>query len=107
MSGILLLVELKGGNDGLNTVIPYANPLYRTLRPGIALARERVLQLDEHVGLHARLQPLMEAWQARDLAIVQGVGYPDPNRSHFRSIEIWDTASSNRTLGEEIGRAHV
>lgn len=100
MSGILLLVELKGGNDGLNTVIPYANPLYRTLRPGIALARERVLQLDEHVGLHARLQPLMEAWQARDLAIVQGVGYPDPNRSHFRSIEIWDTASSNRTLGE-------
>ena len=100
MSRILLLVELKGGNDGLNTVIPYANPLYRALRPGIALARERVLQLDEHVGLHARLQPLMEAWQARDLAIVQGVGYPDPNRSHFRSIEIWDTASSNRTLGE-------
>lgn len=95
MARILLLVELKGGNDGLNTVIPYADPLYRDLRPGIGVARERVLQLDEHVGLHARLEPLMEAWQARELAIVQGVGYPDPNRSHFRSIEIWDTASSS------------
>jgi uncharacterized protein (DUF1501 family) len=101
MSRILLLVELKGGNDGLNTVIPYADPLYRELRPGIGVARERVLQLDEHIGLHAKLEPLMDAWQARDLAIVQGVGYPDPNRSHFRSIEIWDTASSSsQTLTE-------
>lgn len=101
MSRILLLVELKGGNDGLNTVIPYADPAYRTLRPGIGLPRERVLQLDEQVGLHAKLEPLMEAWAARDLAIVQGVGYPDPNRSHFRSIEIWDTASSaRRTLNQ-------
>ncbi len=101
MARILLLVELKGGNDGLNTVIPYADPLYRELRPGIGVARERVLQLDEHIGLHARLAPLMDAWLARDLAIVQGVGYPDPNRSHFRSIEIWDTASSStQTLSE-------
>jgi uncharacterized protein (DUF1501 family) len=101
MSRILLLVELMGGNDGLNTVIPYADPLYRELRPDLGVARARVLQLDEHVGLHARLAPLIDAWTARDLAIVQGVGYPDPNRSHFRSIEIWDTASSsNRTLSE-------
>lgn len=101
MARILLLVELKGGNDGLNTVIPYADPLYRELRPDIGLARERVLQLDERVGLHARLEPLIAAWQAGDLAIVQGVGYPDPSRSHFRSIEIWDTASSSRqTLSE-------
>jgi uncharacterized protein (DUF1501 family) len=100
MVRILLLVELKGGNDGLNTVIPYADPLYRALRPDIGLAREKVLQLDEHVGLHGKLEPLMEAWRARDLAIVQGIGYPDPNRSHFRSIEIWDTASSSgQTLG--------
>src|SRR6185503_17868004 len=95
MARSLLLVELKGGNDGLNTVIPYADPLYRELRPDIGLARDRVLQLDEHVGLHAKLEPLMEAWKARDLAIVQGVGYPEPSRSHFRSIEIWDTASSS------------
>ena len=60
-----------------------------------------MLQLDEHVGLHAKLEPLMDAWKAHDFAIVQGVGYPDPNRSHFRSIEIWDTASpSSQTLSE-------
>jgi len=98
---VLLLVELKGGNDGLNTVIPYADPLYRQYRAGIGLPRERVIQLDERVGLHHSLEPLMDSWKARDFAILQGVGYPLPNRSHFRSIEIWDTASaSNQTLSE-------
>jgi uncharacterized protein (DUF1501 family) len=101
MSRILLLVELKGGNDGLNTVIPYADPHYRQLRPALGIAREKVLQLDERVGLHEKLEPLMESWKAKDFAIVQGVGYPNPNRSHFRSIEIWDTASSSsQTLSE-------
>jgi uncharacterized protein (DUF1501 family) len=98
---ILLLVELKGGNDGLNTLVPYADPMYRQFRPGIGLARERIVQLDERVGLHEKLEPLMESWKGRDLAILQGVGYPYPNRSHFRSIEIWDTASaSSQTLSE-------
>jgi len=97
----LILVELKGGNDGMNTVIPYADPLYRQFRPGIGVAREHTLQLDERVGLNGKLEPLMDAWKARDFAILQGVGYPNPNRSHFRSIEIWDTASaSTQTLGE-------
>src|SRR5262250_553783 len=101
MGRILLLVELKGGNDGLNTVIPYADPKYREFRPGIGVARDHVVQLDEKVGLHGKLEPLIESWKARDLAIVQGVGYPYPNRSHFRSIEIWDTASaSSQTLSE-------
>lgn len=101
MGRILLLVELKGGNDGLNTVIPYADPKYRELRPGIGVARDHTVQLDEKVGLHNKLEPLMESWKAGDLAVVQGVGYPYPNRSHFRSIEIWDTASaSNQTLSE-------
>lgn len=101
MGRILLLIELKGGNDGLNTVIPYADAKYRELRPGIGVARDHTIQLDEKVGLHSRLEPLIESWKAGDLAIVQGVGYPYPNRSHFRSIEIWDTASaSNQTLSE-------
>jgi len=101
MTRILLLVELKGGNDGLNTLIPYADPRYRQLRPGLGVARERTMQLDEHVGLHEKLAPLMESWKGGDLAIVQGVGYPNPNRSHFRSIEIWDTASAaSQTLSE-------
>ena len=97
----LILVELKGGNDGLNTVIPYADPKYRELRGPLALPRERMLQLDERVGLNDKLAPLMESWKAKDFAILQGVGYPYPNRSHFRSIEIWDTASaSSQTLTE-------
>src|SRR5258708_33849084 len=71
---ILLLVELKGGNDGLNTLIPYADPHYHQLRGGIGVARERTLQLDEKVGLHEKLTPLMESWQAKDPPILPGIG---------------------------------
>jgi len=88
-----VLVELKGGNDGLNTVIPYADPAYATLRPRIAIARDQVVQLTEAAGLHPSLAPLRAFWDRHELAVVQGLGYPDPNLSHFRSIEIWDTAS--------------
>ena len=96
---LLILVELKGGNDGLNMVVPYADPAYCTLRPRIAIKRDEVLQLDATTGLHPSLLPLMPLWQDRQLAILQGVGYPQPNLSHFRSIEIWDTASrSDQTL---------
>lgn len=95
-ANLLVLVELKGGNDGLNTVIPYADVEYYRLRPKIAVPRDQVLQLDERTGLHPSLKPLLPLWQARELLIVQGVGYPLPNLSHFRSIEIWDTASSSQ-----------
>jgi uncharacterized protein (DUF1501 family) len=91
---LLVLIELKGGNDGLNTVIPYADPLYRSLRPTIGLARESVIPLDGHSALHPSLTTLMPLWHDGTLAIVQGVGYPEPNLSHFRSTEIWDTASA-------------
>lgn len=92
---LLILIELKGGNDGLNTVVPYADENYYALRPRLAVRRDEVLQLDERSGLHPALKPLLPLWQARELAIVQGVGYPQPNLSHFRSIEIWDTASKS------------
>jgi uncharacterized protein (DUF1501 family) len=92
---LLVLVELKGGNDGLNTVVPYADPAYYSLRPRIAIKREDVVQLDERTGLHPSLALLLPLWQARELAVVQGLGYPRPNLSHFRSIEIWDTASKS------------
>ena len=92
---LLVLIELKGANDGLNTVIPFANPRYAELRPRLAIARDQVLQLTEHEALHPALQPLMPLWQNKELAIVQGVGYPNANLSHFRSIEIWDTASKS------------
>ena len=92
---ILVLVELKGANDGLNTVVPYADSEYYSLRPRIAIPRDQVLQLDARAGLHPSLQPLLALWQNRELAVVQSVGYPGANLSHFRSIEIWDTASNS------------
>ncbi|MGZ8268179.1 MAG: DUF1501 domain-containing protein [Burkholderiales bacterium] len=98
---LLILVELKGGNDGLNTVVPYASSEYYALRPRLAVPRDNVLQLDESTGLHPSLKPLISLWENHELAVVQGVGYPAPNLSHFRSIEIWETASgSTEYLGE-------
>jgi uncharacterized protein (DUF1501 family) len=92
---LLVLIELKGGNDGLNTLVPYASATYYGLRPKLAIAREQVIQLSDSAGLHPALEPLMPLWKTRQLAVLQGVGYPDPNLSHFRSIEIWDTASGS------------
>lgn len=89
----LILIELQGGNDGLNTLIPYSDPQYIALRPNIHINPDNVLQLNEQAGLHPSLQALMPLWLRGDISIVQGVGYPHPNRSHFRSIEIWETAS--------------
>ena len=92
---ILILVELKGGNDGLNTLVPYTDPTYYALRPKIAIQRDEVVQLTDRAGLHPSLEPLAALWRDRQLAVLQGVGYPEPNLSHFRSIEIWDTASKS------------
>ncbi|MCR5882592.1 DUF1501 domain-containing protein [Rhizobacter sp. J219] len=90
---VLVLVELKGGNDGLNTVVPYAHPAYAQLRPSLALKADELLRLDGALGLHPSLAPLVPLWEKRELAVLLGLGYPQPNLSHFRSIEIWDTAS--------------
>lgn len=90
---ILILVELKGGNDGLNTVIPYADRNYYLLRPLIGIKPEEVIRLDAQTGLHPELKALLPMWEKGELGMVQGVGYPQPNLSHFRSIEIWETGS--------------
>ena len=92
---LLILVELKGGNDGLNTLVPYADPGYARLRPTIGLARDAVLPVSEQAGFHPALEPLLPLWRDGSLAVLQGVGYPQPNLSHFRSIDIWDTASAS------------
>lgn len=86
----LVLVELKGGNDGLNTLMPFTDPEYYRVRPRLAIAQDRVLALDDRTGLHPALRPLMPAREAGELAWVQGVGYAEPNRSHFRSMDIWE-----------------
>ena len=90
---ILVLVTMYGGNDGLNTVIPYSNNAYFDARPGMSYQPEQVLQLDDQLGLNPAMAGFAEMWKRNELAIVRGVGYPAPDRSHFRSMDIWQTAA--------------
>ncbi len=93
-SSILVVLQMAGGNDGLNTVVPYTNDHYRRARPRLALPETKLLKLSDDLALHAGLAGFKELYDAGQLAIVQGAGYPNPNRSHFRSTEIWQTASA-------------
>ncbi|MBR7833208.1 DUF1501 domain-containing protein [Actinospica durhamensis] len=92
-SGILVLVTLYGGNDGLNTVVPAADSAYQSARPGLAYTESEVLDLGDGLGLNPSMTGLHGLWQQGRLAIVRGVGYPNPNHSHFVSMDIWQTAS--------------
>jgi uncharacterized protein (DUF1501 family) len=103
----LILIQLAGGNDGLNTLIPYADPRYYELRPTLAIETDQVLRLNDQVGLHPALHPLMDAWQANEWAWIEGVGYQSPNRSHFRSIDIWETGSNRDEFLSEGWLAQV
>ena len=88
---VLVVVQLSGGNDGLNTVIPYANDNYRRNRPTLAVAESDVLKIDEQLGFHPSLRGFADLLEAGQLSIIQGVGYDNPNRSHFESMDIWHT----------------
>lgn len=89
---VLVIVQLAGGNDGLNTVVPYQQGRYYDLRPTVGIAQKDVLPLPEGVGLHPALGGIHDLYRQGMVAIVQGVGYPDPILSHFRSMQIWETA---------------
>jgi uncharacterized protein (DUF1501 family) len=86
---ILVVLELTGGNDGLNTVIPFKDPAYARLRPTLAVPVNQVVKVDKEIGLHPALQQMGQLLQQQKLAIVQGVGYPNPDRSHFESMDRW------------------
>ncbi|HEX7379859.1 MAG TPA: DUF1501 domain-containing protein [Pirellulales bacterium] len=86
---MLVVVELDGGNDGLNTVVPYADDLYHRNRPTLRVAPKDVLKLDDHLGLHPSMTGLAKLWDKGRLRVVNNVGYPNPNRSHSRALEIW------------------
>lgn len=90
---ILVVMQLAGGNDGLNTVVPFADDAYHKARPGLAIKAGSVRRIDDYCGLHPALENLSAMLEDGDAAVVQGVGYPNPNRSHFRATEIWHTAS--------------
>ncbi len=92
----LVVVTLYGGNDGLNTVIPYADAAYQSARPELAYKPDEVLKLDDQLGLNPALKGLKALYDEKKLAIVRGVGYPKPDRSHFRSMDIWQTAQPDR-----------
>ena len=92
---ILVVVQLDGGNDGLNTVVPYRNDEYRKQRPRIQIGPGEVRKIDDHVGLNPALEGFSKLLEQQRLAIVQSVGYPNPNRSHFESMATWQTARLN------------
>ncbi len=97
----LVIVQLSGGNDGLNTITPFKNDLYFKNRPGISNNPQELLKLNDELGFHKNLKPLKHLYDQGFLSIVNNVGYPMPNRSHFRSTDIWHTASdSNKYLTE-------
>jgi uncharacterized protein (DUF1501 family) len=105
---ILVVLELTGGNDGLNTVIPYADDLYHKVRPTLRQTKDVVIRLDDHVGLHSGMQGFRPLWDQGHLAVVQGVGYPNPQRSHFEAMDIWQSADPRGTVTTGwLGRAAV
>lgn len=91
----LVLIELKGGNDGLNTVIPYTDKIYYSKRPTISIASKDIIKLNSEIGLHPSLNYLSELFTNNEMSIIQNVGYENPNKSHFKSIDIWERASRN------------
>ncbi len=97
---VLVLVQLGGGNDGLNTIIPYTNDIYYNARPQLAIPQNQVITLDSEIGMHNSMSPFEGLFGNGDLGIVQGVGYPNPDRSHFRSTDIWLSGSGSDEVQE-------
>ena len=88
----VVVLQLSGGNDALNTVIPYANGLYYDQRPYLGIPQEKALPLDGELALNPAMRPIKALWDDGQVAVINGVGYPNPNRSHFRSMDVWHTA---------------
>ena len=101
---ILVIVTLSGGNDGLNTVVPYLDPLYKSLRPQLAYKEDQVLPIGDGLALNGSMTGFKSLWDSKQLAIVRGVSYPNPDRSHFSSMAIWQSASRTPIKTGWIGR---
>lgn len=98
---ILVIMELSGGNDGLNTVVPYADDAYYRHRPTLGIAKEKLIRIDDHFGFNPGMAGFEKLWKEEDLAIIHGCGYAQPSYSHFTSMNYWHTASPNS--GDEFG----
>ena len=100
---ILVVIEMSGGNDGLNTVAPISDPLYAKLRPTIGVKADDCVKIDKGLALHPRMGALGKLYEKGQLAVVTGVGYPNPNRSHFQSMDIWQTGDPTLNARERSG----
>jgi uncharacterized protein (DUF1501 family) len=95
-ANVLVVIQLAGGNDGLNTIVPYADDVYHRARPVIGLDPKTVLRIDDRIGFNPALAGVRDLFADGHVALIQGVGYPNPNRSHFEATEIWETAAPDR-----------
>jgi len=103
---VLVVLQLSGGNDFMNTIVPYTNPLYFDNRPNVRIPEDQVLPINDHLGFNPNMAPLKKLYDEGKVAIIQGVGYPSPNRSHFRSMDIWHTCEPETMAVEGwLGRA--
>ena len=103
---VLVIVQLAGGNDGLNTVVPFADDRYYKARPKIAVPKDKVHKLNDSLGLHTEMDALKKVFDDAGLAVIPNVGYPNPNRSHFKSMDVWETATPPERIGKTgwVGR---
>ncbi len=103
---ILVVLQMSGAFDALNTIIPYGDPLYMDYRQEVKVTPDEVLPIDDHVGFHPAMAPIKELYDQGKVAVIQGIGYPNPIRSHFRSMDIWHTAEPAKTVTDGwLGRA--
>ncbi len=103
---VLVVIQLSGGNDYLNCIVPYENGHYKDARPNIKITDDQVIPLDKGYGLNPGMNPIKDLYDQGKVAIIHGIGYPVPNRSHFRSMDIWHTAEPT-TVGSKgwLGQA--
>ncbi len=103
---VLVVLQLTGGNDFINTVVPYSNPHYYDARKKIVVPEDQVLPIDDNIGFHENMAPIKELYDQGSVAIIQGIGYPNSSRSHFRALDIWHTCEPE-TVGTEgwLGKA--
>jgi uncharacterized protein (DUF1501 family) len=103
---VLVMLQLTGGNDGLNTVIPFADPFYAQYRPTLKIAADQVKKINDSIGLHPAMAGFAKLLEKQSLCVVQGVGYPNPSQSHFRSMDIWQAGGLAEVLTEGwLGKA--
>ena len=102
---VLVVLQLAGGNDALNTVVPYNNPKYFDNRPNVLIPEDQVLPINDHIGFNPNMGPMKRIYDEGHMAVIQGVGYPTASRSHFRSMDIWHTCEPTK-IGDEgwLGR---